>query len=97
MPYDLSRLSGLTRAALAIQAVVSALAAFNVHRVGIASQDGLSAGLGLAQASIYVVAAICFLTWTYRAKANANATNAPGISFSPGMAAGSHFIPIINL
>lgn len=97
MPYDLGVLTRVTQIALAVQAVVSAVAALNGLRAGVPVEDPLTALIALAQVLVFVVAAACFLTWTYRAKTNGNATGAKGISFSPAFATWSYFVPLVNL
>lgn len=98
MPYDLRGLARATQIALILQAAVSALAvAFAERLAEPAEYDALAAGIALAQMVAFLVAAVCFLTWTYRAKANGNATGARGVSFSPAFATGSYFIPLVNL
>lgn len=98
MPYDLRGLTRFTQIALALQAAVSVLAlAFAERLAAAAEDDALVAAIGLAQMLTFLVAAVCFLTWTYRAKANGNATGARGVSFSPAFATWSYFIPLVNL
>lgn len=97
MPYDLSGLARLTQIALALQAVVSLLAAANGTR-GPVAEEGLATGLiALGQVLAFLFAAICFLLWTYRAKTNGKATGAKGLSFSPAISIWSYFIPLANL
>ena len=97
MPYDLRVLTRITQIALAVQAVVSALSAANGYRLGVVADDPVSALIAVAQLLTFVIAAIFFLTWTYRAKVNGRATGAKGLSFSPAMSVWSYFIPLMNL
>ena len=98
MPFhDLRALTKITQTLLAAQAVLAAAAVALVYRPGIAADDAVSGVIVLGQLAIFVVAGIVFLMWTYRAKANAKASGARGLSYSPAMAVGSYFIPIVNL
>lgn len=97
VPYDLRVLARITQFSLAIQATVSALSAVNGYRVGVVAEDPASALIALMQFVTFATAAVFFLTWTYRAKANVRATGAKGLSFSPAMSVWSYFIPLINL
>ena len=98
MPYELGTLTRVTQIALAIQVVVSAVAVAFAERLAQPTEDdALAAAIALAQMAAFLFAAVCFLTWTYRAKANGNATGAKGVSFSPAFATWSYFIPLVNL
>lgn len=98
MPYELGTLTRLTQIALALQAAVSALAMAFAERLAAPSEDdALAALIALGQMLAFLIAAVLFLTWTYRAKADGNATGAKGVSFSPAFATWSYFIPLVNL
>lgn len=45
----------------------------------------------------YWLTALAFLVWFHRAYSNLDALGAKGLSFSPGWAVGSWFVPILNL
>lgn len=97
MPYELGTLTRITQIALAVQAAISALAALNGLRADVPIDDPTTALVALMQFVVFAVAGVCFLIWTYRAKANGNATGAKGVSFSPAFATWSYFIPLVNL
>lgn len=98
MPHhDLRALTKIAQALLAAQAVLAAAAVAIVYRQEITEDDAASALIVLGQLVIFLVAGIVFLVWTYRAKSNANTSGARGLSYSPAMAVGSYFIPILNL
>ncbi len=98
MPYDLAALTRLTQVALTLQAAVSALAvAFAERLTAPAEDDAVAVPIALGQTLAFLFAAVCFLIWTYRAKADGNATGAAGVSFSPAFATWSYFIPLVNL
>jgi Domain of unknown function (DUF4328) len=52
---------------------------------------------GIAQLSVYIVAALVSLRWLYLANANARALGATDLMGSPGLAIAWFFIPIANL
>ncbi len=95
--YDLGTLSRVSQILLAIQAVVAVLNASNTGARGFLVDDRMTSLLGLAQMGIFAAAGICVLCWTYRAKANTRLDGARDLSFSPAMAVGSYFIPLLNL
>lgn len=97
MPYELGALTRVTQIALAVQAAVSALAVVYGLMAAPSAEDALLALVVLAQFAAFLFAAVAFLIWTYRAKANGNATGAKGVSFSPAFATWSYFIPLVNL
>lgn len=51
----------------------------------------------LAQIGGFIAGAILMLRWTFRAIKNLHLVNAPGVTMSPGWAAGWYFIPFANL
>jgi|GEM_PF-2036203 len=51
----------------------------------------------LAQFLLYVLSAVLFLVWIYRAHANLTPLGAARLEYSPGWAVGSFFVPILNL
>ena len=53
--------------------------------------------IALAQFTLYLVTAVVFLTWVYRANRNARALGARNMRFTPGWAVGWYFIPIMSL
>lgn len=94
---ELRGLTRITQALLAAQTVLAAAAVVIAYRSEFAANNAASELIVLCQLAIFVVAGIAFLMWTYRAKSNANASGARGLSYSPAMAVGSYFIPILNL
>ncbi len=52
---------------------------------------------GLGQFFVYIVAAVAFCMWFYRAHKNLKIWRIPGLKYSPGWAVGYFFIPILNL
>lgn len=95
--HDLGTVSRACQVMLAVQAVVAALNAGNTFARGFLSDDAMTSLLGLIQFGWFAVAGICVLLWTYRAKANTRIDGARDLSFSPAMAVGSYFIPLLNL
>jgi hypothetical protein len=53
--------------------------------------------IGIVYFIAYIVMAIVFLMWIYRANYNARQLGAAGMTFTPGWAVGSFFIPVVNL
>jgi hypothetical protein len=49
-----------------------------------------------ARAVLFILGALPFGMWTYRASNNLRALGAEGLSHSPGWAVGSNFVPIVN-
>lgn len=94
---ELRGLTRITQALLAAQTVLAAAAVVIAYRSEFAANNAASELIVLCQSAIFVVAGVAFLMWTYRAKSNANASGARGLSYSPAMAVGSYFIPILNL
>jgi Domain of unknown function (DUF4328) len=52
---------------------------------------------GLGQSLVYIVTAVAFCMWFYRAYKNLKVWRIPGLKYSPGWAVGYFFIPILNL
>jgi Domain of unknown function (DUF4328) len=95
--HDLRRLTTVTQMLLVAQACVAVAAAIQVYLSGFAAENFMAALISLLQSLLFIAVGITFLLWTYRAKSNANASSARGLSYSPAMAVGSYFIPILNL
>ena len=53
--------------------------------------------VGFVYLGTYIVTAIFFLTWTYRAAVNAHGFVRGSLQFTPGWAVGGYFVPILNL
>lgn len=52
--------------------------------------------LGLSYIIVFVVTAIAFLKWVYRANLNSRGFGAEDMRFSPGWSVGYYFIPFLN-
>jgi hypothetical protein len=61
------------------------------------ANDDREAIIGWINLGIYIVTAIIFLIWVYRANKNLHAFKSPVLRFSPGWAVGWWFIPFANL
>lgn len=61
------------------------------------SNDKRQQVIGLFQVGIYIITAILFAIWIYRANFNARQLGAQGMKFSPGWSIGYYFIPILGL
>ncbi len=59
--------------------------------------DAFQSSLGSLDLIIFLVTAVTFLTWIYRANANARALGARWMQYTPGWSVGWFFIPIANL
>lgn len=64
---------------------------------GVLSDDLLTSVIVLVQAAVFVSAGSTVLVWTWRAKTNTRENGARDLSYSPAMAVGSYFIPLLNL
>jgi hypothetical protein len=53
--------------------------------------------VGIAQITVFIVAAIVFLRWTYIVHDNKRGLGGQGLSFTPGWALGWFFVPVANL
>lgn len=95
--HELRGLTRITQALLAAQTVLAVAAVFIAYLSKVGANSPASGLIVPCQLAIFVAAGIAFLMWTYRAKSNAGATGARGLSYSPAMAVGSYFIPILNL
>jgi hypothetical protein len=61
------------------------------------SNDQRQMALGIAHFVIFIASAIVFVVWFYRVHANLEPLGAHGLKYTPGWAAGSFFVPILNL
>lgn len=61
------------------------------------ANDQRQSAVGLLQTGALVVTSIFFLKWVARSNRNARHFGATDLSFSPNMAAGCYFIPVLNL
>ena len=61
------------------------------------ANDSRQQAVGMAQLSAFLLTGILFLMWIHRAHGNLPALGARGLKFSPGMAVGWFFVPILNL
>jgi hypothetical protein len=52
--------------------------------------------MAIAHVLIFILTAIAFLGWIYRANTNARALGARGMQFTPGWSIGWYFIPILS-
>lgn len=68
-----------------------------VPQAELESNDARQLGLGIAHFVIFIVTAIVFVCWFYRVHANLQPLGASGLQYTPGWAAGSWFVPILNL
>jgi uncharacterized protein DUF4328 len=68
-----------------------------VERSVLAANDAFIRGLSLVSVTFVIVTAVAFLLWLHRANANLRAFRSEPIEFTPGEAAGSFFIPVVNL
>jgi hypothetical protein len=63
----------------------------------IESNDARQMAIGIAHFLVFVVSAIVFVVWFYRAHANLAALGARELTYTSGWAAGCWFVPILNL
>ncbi|MBI3821223.1 MAG: DUF4328 domain-containing protein [Planctomycetes bacterium] len=68
-----------------------------VPEVELRSNDSRQMVVGLLHVAVYLVTAIVFLVWFYRAYANLKPLGASGLTFTPGGAVVGWFIPFLNL
>jgi hypothetical protein len=61
------------------------------------ANDARQGLIGLGSLCLYLVLAVLFCVWIYRANRNARALGAEGMRFSPGWCVGWFFIPFMNL
>lgn len=61
------------------------------------ANDSRQALIGMVQLLLYIVTAVLYCLWLYRACQNLPALGARNLRFSPGWAVGYFFIPILNL
>jgi len=61
------------------------------------ANDTRQQAIGVAQFALYLVTAVVFLTWIYRANRNARALGARDMRFTPAWAVGWYFVPIMSL
>ncbi|KAF0092923.1 MAG: hypothetical protein E1N59_3321 [Puniceicoccaceae bacterium 5H] len=61
------------------------------------AQSGVELSLGLIYLLLFLVTAVCFLTWVYRAHSNVREWGARDMSGSPSMSVVWFFIPLANL
>jgi hypothetical protein len=61
------------------------------------SNNDRQMALGVANFIIFIVTAIVFVVWFYRVHANLVPLGARNLTYTPGWAAGSWFVPILNL
>jgi hypothetical protein len=61
------------------------------------ANDDRQAIIGWITIGIYIISAITFLIWVYRANKNLHAFKNPALRFSPGWAVGWWFVPIMWL
>ncbi len=61
------------------------------------ASDSRQQTIGVAQLLLFLVTAIFFLVWIYRAHTNLPALGARGLKYSPGWAVAGFFVPILNL
>lgn len=61
------------------------------------TNDLRQAAVGITELGAYIVTAIVFLKWIYRASLNVHGFGARGLAFTPGWAIGWYFVPFLNL
>jgi hypothetical protein len=61
------------------------------------ANDDRQAIIGWITFGVYIISAIIFLIWVYRANKNLHAFKNPTLRFSPGWAVGWWFVPIMSL
>ncbi|HXG64467.1 MAG TPA: DUF4328 domain-containing protein [Blastocatellia bacterium] len=74
-----------------------AMAGQTVAEAEAAASDSQGLFIALLQMVVYVVTAVLFLIWIYRAHQNLPALGALGLKYSPGWAVGWFFVPCLNL
>ncbi len=68
-----------------------------VLRADLVASDAFIRGGSRVQLAVLVLSAIVFLFWLYRANQNLSAFRLEPLQYSPALAVGSFFIPILNL
>lgn len=61
------------------------------------SNDARQQFIGMLYLGGFIITAIAFLTWIYRANTNCHGFGALGMKYSPGWSIGYFFIPFLNL
>lgn len=59
--------------------------------------DARQSMMGLILLGVYLVTAITFMRWIYRANVNCRGFGAQGMTFTPGWSVGWYFVPFLNL
>jgi hypothetical protein len=80
-----------------VQLVERAISGQAITMAEALANDSRQANIGTGQLVLFIITAILFLMWIYRAHRNPPSLGASGLKYSPGWAVGGFFIPIWNL
>lgn len=80
-----------------VQLVERAISGQTITMAEALANDSRQADIGTWQLVLFIITAILFLRWIYRAHRNLPSLGASGLKYSPGWAVGGFFIPIWNL